>query len=229
MGIRARIAAIAVAGDVRRIRLACDAPFSFDAGQYLFIVHPSGRRIPFSIASSPHRLPELELHFRPIPGNEEAVLVTELLGASAELLLDGPHGDVHVGSVGRPLWLYAGGTGISQALSMISSLTARPAVAPVQLVWSVVTGGDLYCETELREFERIPWFRMTTLVDSPGDTTNAAVRHIEREGPPPDDATIVLCGGPGFVNSVADALASRGVQRARIRSDTFTYASGSGV
>src|SRR4030095_1523695 len=134
--VPARITAITRAGDVRRIRLALDTPFSFVAGQYLFIVHPSGRRIPFSIASSPHRLPELELHFRPLPGNEEAALMTELLDADA-LALDGPRGDVHVGAISRPLWLYAGGTGISQALAMISSIAQRPHDTPVRLIWSV--------------------------------------------------------------------------------------------
>src|SRR4029450_4095588 len=176
---------------------ALDTPFSFVAGQYLFIVHPSGRRIPFSIASSPHRLPELELHFRPLPGNEEAALMTELLDADA-LALDGPHGDVHVGAISRPLWLYAGGTGISQALAMISFIAQRPHDTPVRLIWSVANAADFYCEQELRQSEQAPWFIMTTAVDAPGDAVNAAVRVVERDRLPPEDATIVLCGGPGF-------------------------------
>jgi NAD(P)H-flavin reductase len=99
----------------------------------------------------------------------------------------------------------------------------------VRLIWSVANAADFYCEQELRQFEQAPWFIMTTAVDAPGDAVNAAVRVVERDGLPPEDATIVLCGGPGFVSSVADALASRGVARERMRSDMFTYESKSGV
>jgi NAD(P)H-flavin reductase len=164
-----------------------------------------------------------------LPDNDEAALVTELLDTDA-LALDGPHGEVHVASIpSRPLWLYAGGTGISQALAMISFIAQRPHDTPVRLIWSVADAADFYCERELREFEQVPWFNMTAVVDAPGDAVNAAVRVIERDGLPPEDSTIVLCGGPGFVSSVADALASRGVARERMRSDMFTYASKRGV
>ena len=223
--IRARIDALNIAGDVRRIRLTLDDPFRFYAGQYLFVVHPSGPRIPFSIASGPHRLPELELHFRPIAGNDDAVLVNELLIPRSMLILDGPHGDVHVAtSTTRPLWLIAGGTGVSQALAIASFLATCAQRAPVRLVWSVTHRTDLYCEGDLRALEKRHWFRCTPVIDVPGDSTNAAVRFIDRHRDEiPDDARILICGGPGFVRSVADALAARGIARPRLESDMFSY------
>jgi len=225
MTVRARIVALTTTGDVRRIRFALDDPFGFRAGQYLFVVHPSGRQIPFSIASGPHRLPELELHFRPLPGNEEAALMNELLRPEATVWFDGPNGDVHVAtSTSRPLWLFAGGTGVSQALSIASFLATTSQRLPVRLVWSVVRRKDLYCETELRAFEKRHWFRFEPVIDAPGDTANAAVRFIEQHRDDiATDARILISGGPGFVRSVADGLAAHGIERARLESDMFSY------
>ncbi len=96
--------------------------FDFAAGQYLEIQHPSGARIPLSIASAPYQLPQLELHYRSTPGDALAPLLDDLLKARGELDLRGPFGDVSVTAYAGPLLLVAGGTGISQALSILELL-----------------------------------------------------------------------------------------------------------
>ena len=225
MNVRARLVAVNFAGDVRRIRLNLDGPFPFHAGQYLFIVHRSGRRIPFSIASSPHLLPSIELHFRPLPGNEEATLVNEILAGGDVIDLDGPHGEVMVtAACEAPLVLIAGGTGIAQARSIVEFLTIREQGAMVLLLWSVARREELYCDSELVAFTDRPWFRYVPLIDMPGDAANAAVRYVERQGRTlPAAGRVLLCGGAGFVRSVTAALLKRGIARERLQADMYSF------
>ena len=207
---------------VRLISLTTVAPFAFDAGQYLNVVHPSGARIPMSIASAPERLPRLELHFRPLPGIADAALMLELVDRDAtELSIEGPFGDVRVrGPLDEDLWLFAGGTGISQCRSIAEHLLRVGQARPVRLVWSVTDATQLYCDGELRRLAR--WLDYTPLVDSP-ERPNAAVAWIDRTRPLLR-GRIVVSGGPGFVYAVVDALEGIGIGDATVESDVFAYA-----
>jgi CDP-4-dehydro-6-deoxyglucose reductase len=206
---------------VRLISLTV-APFAFDAGQYLNVVHPSGTRIPMSIASAPERLPRLELHFRPLPGVADAALMLELVDRDAiELSIEGPFGDVRVrGPLDGDLSLFAGGSGVSQCRSIVEHLRSVGQARPVRLVWSATRADQLYCDAELRGFA--DWLDYTPLVDSP-DRPNAAVAWLDAVRPPLR-GRIVVAGGPGFVYAVVDALERIGVGDATIESDVFAYA-----
>ena len=222
----ARIASIARHDSgVRLISLVLPAPFAFDAGQYLYVVHPSGARIPMSIASAPQRLPELDLHFRPLPGLADAALMLDIVdretAIGSNLVVDGPFGDVRVnGPLDDDLWLFAGGSGISQSLSIAEHLRSVGQTGLVRLVWSVTQADQLYCDASLRRFAR--WLEYTPLVDSPA-APNAAVAWLDRSSPVLSGRAIVS-GGPGFVYAVVDALERVGCGDATIESDVFGYA-----
>lgn len=206
---------------VRLITLALGSPFPFVAGQYLNVVHPGGVRIPMSIASAPDRLPQLELHYRPLPGVPEAALMNELLDGSRSLSIEGPHGDVRFdGPYDGDLLLIAGGSGISQCRAIIEHLRERKQAHRVRLVWSVTQSDQLYCDAELRAFAR--WLEYVPLVDAP-NSENAAIVWL-RTAELPRSGRIVVSGGPGFVYAVADVLRAIGVGTAVIESDVFSYA-----
>jgi CDP-4-dehydro-6-deoxyglucose reductase, E3 len=206
---------------VRRVALTLGSPFPFLAGQYLNVVHPGGVRIPMSIASAPDRLPQLELHYRPLPGAPEAALMNELLDGSQDLSIEGPHGDVRFdGPYDDDLLLIAGGSGISQCRAIIEHLRERKQTCRVRLIWSVTQSDQLYCDAELRAFAR--WLEYVPLVDAP-DSENAAIVWL-RTAELPQSGRIVVSGGPGFVHSVADVLRAIGVGCAAIESDVFSYA-----
>ena len=206
---------------VRLITLTLGSPFPFFAGQYLNVVHPGGARIPMSIASAPDRLPQLELHYRPLPGVPEAALMNELLDGSPELSIEGPYGDVWFdGPHDDGLLLIAGGSGISQCRAIIHHLRERKQIRRVQLVWSVTHADQLYCDAQLRAFTR--WLDYVAVVDAP-NSENAAIVWL-RTAALPQSGRIVVSGGPGFVHAVADALHAIGVGGAVIESDVFSYA-----
>jgi len=219
----ARIVSIArLDSDVRLVSLALASPFAFDAGQYLKVVHPSGARIPMSIASAPQRLPRLDLHFRPLPGVADAALMLELVdGDATELSIEGPFGDVRVrGPLDSDLWLFAGGSGISQCRSIADHLRSVGHARRVRLLWSVTDAEQLYCDAELRRFA--PWLDYAPLVDSP-ERPNAAVAWLN-ETRPALGGRIVVSGGPGFVYAVVDAIERIGTGGATPESDVFAYA-----
>jgi CDP-4-dehydro-6-deoxyglucose reductase, E3 len=219
----ARVASIARhESGVRLISLDLESPFAFRAGQYLYVVHPNGARIPMSIASAPERLPHLELHFRALADVADAALMLQLLDRShVPLMLDGPYGDVHVqGPLGSDLALFAGGSGISQCRSIVEHLRSRDHSRRVRLLWSVTQTDQLYCDADLRRMGR--WLDYTPLVDSP-ERPNAAVAWID-EHRPTLSGRVIVAGGPGFVYAVVDALARVGGHDATIESDVFAYA-----
>jgi CDP-4-dehydro-6-deoxyglucose reductase, E3 len=206
---------------VRLITLTLGSPFPFFAGQYLNVAHPGGVRIPMSIASAPDRLPQLALHYRPLPGVAEAALMNELLDGSETLSIDGPYGDVRFdGRHDDDLLLIAGGSGISQCRAIIDHLRERHQSHRVRLLWSVTHAGQLYCDAELRAFAR--WLDYFPVVDVPG-SENAAIGWL-RTAALPQSGRIVVSGGPGFVYAVVDVLRTIGVGGTVIESDVFSYA-----
>jgi CDP-4-dehydro-6-deoxyglucose reductase, E3 len=207
---------------VRLITLTIHASFPFFAGQYLNVVHPGGARIPMSIASAPNHLPRLELHYRPLPGVAEAVLMNELLvNGSTELKLDGPYGEVRFdGRSAADLLLIAGGSGITQCRAIVDHLRASGQTHAVRLVWSVTQPDQLYCDEELRTFAA--WLDYIAVVDLPG-RENAAITWL-RDAKLPQSGRIVVSGGPGFVYAVVDVLNATGIADTSIESDVFSYA-----
>jgi CDP-4-dehydro-6-deoxyglucose reductase, E3 len=220
--IPARIQSIALHDSgVRRITLSLSDPFTHRAGQYLSVVHPSGVRIPLSIASAPHRLPELELHFRPLPGVADAELMNELLASAADLQIDGPHGNVIVeGPTSDELLLIAGGTGIAQCGCIVDHLGSVAQQSPVRLIWGVTEPAQLYCDSQFRAAPR--WLSYLALIDAPG-RGSAAVEWLRQNSKPPR-GRVIVSGSPGFVYAIDDALQAIGTARATVESDVFSYA-----
>ncbi|MEE8245416.1 MAG: hypothetical protein V3R27_10485 [Pseudomonadales bacterium] len=245
------------------IRLELEEPFQFAAGQYLEIEHPSGTRIPLSIASAPHRLPRLELHYRSTPGDDLAALLDGLLQKGRTLDLCGPFGDVIVttleavskrdrfwGAHGRatifrrtmggfrrkpwsknartaflrpliesPLMLVAGGTGISQALSIIEHIDQLLSPPAVTLLWCVDTAEALYARGQLAG---LSWLSANYLVDDRRTSDNEGLVWLSEHLRTHAYARTLLCGGPSFVYAVVDHL--RAEQRmTALESDVFAY------
>lgn len=204
-----------LAGDVIRLTLSTPASFPFQAGQYLNVCHPDGTRIPFSIASPPERLPEIEIHFRPVASLPEATLMQSLLDPGRDIDVEGPHGDVWVDTLQAPLLIIAGGTGVAQANAILSHNGVTPSPAEKTLVWSISS-------PDARYFEPVyPGVSTFVAVDNeqPG-----ALGWLAQTQPDLADYLIILCGPPDFVYVVTDALLAMGVSRDQLRADAFTYA-----
>ena len=74
------------------LRLPAVEDFRFQAGQYLDVMLPGGRRRSFSIASPPHDAGLLELHVRRVVGGQFTDWVFESMRPGELLRIEGPLG-----------------------------------------------------------------------------------------------------------------------------------------
>ena len=207
---------------VVRLRLESQAPsFGCRAVQYPAVVHPDGAVIPFAIASAPHRLPELEVHFQPLPDNDDAARMLGLLVAGSTLRLQPPAGNVFVDGTEQALFFVCGGSGIAQAWSMLEHLSHQRTRPRVGLQWCVDQPSMLYLSKRLTQLDFI---EPVIFVDDRRDEDNAGLAWLRNHTDDIRDGKIVLCGGPAFVWAAVDALQSGGNSRLQLASDVFDYA-----
>src|SRR4029434_10749393 len=78
--------------DVMRVRLSCDAPISFRAGQYVTILREGGLARSYSIASLPEES-AIELHVRRIAGGKMSGWLHDEARVGDQVSIVGPSGD----------------------------------------------------------------------------------------------------------------------------------------
>jgi CDP-4-dehydro-6-deoxyglucose reductase len=203
----------------QRIRLEAEN-FRFTAGQYLEVIHPDGTRIPLSIASSPARLPELELHYRSTPGNPEAAAMDDLLHGT-HLTIGPAQGAVHGPSDDIELVVVAGGSGAAQAFCLAEDRAERnPRGSNTRVLWCADHDDDLY------DLERLGKLvaEVLVFVDDRRDTANKGIQWLTNHAHTLADAAVVIAGSPGFVYAVTDALTAAGVNPRALQSDVYAYA-----
>jgi CDP-4-dehydro-6-deoxyglucose reductase len=103
------------------LRLPAAEAFSFEAGQYLDVMLPGGRRRSFSIASPPHDSRLLELHVRRVAGGEFSERLIDEPTRSSLLTIEGPLGQFvyRESRDAAPMLLVGGGTGLAPLLSIL--------------------------------------------------------------------------------------------------------------
>lgn len=201
-----------------------DNTLHFHAGQYLQIVHPDGTGIPLSAASSPLRLPQLTFHYQSTADSEDARRVDELLSQQQPLRLLGPGGTVFVtAQESGPLLLAAGGTGASQALSIIDDLVLRGTYTQVTLICCADREEDFYFREALAQLE-VPWLRLEYFADPKRASDNLGMRWLSEHAGQFSNWRTILCGGPPFVYAACDALVSGGMAMEQTESDVYAYA-----
>ena len=207
-------------GAVQVIQLSVADSFDFEPGQYTSVRHPSGAAIPFSIASSPHRLPELELHFQPIEGLDEARLMSALLRTEQSLLLEPAAGRVRVPEDDHPLVFICGGSGIAQAWCMLEWLHEMQDARVTKVLWCLDRIDQAYLAPRLEALA----IDVDVLVDPTRDERNAGLRWLDQHADQLSDAHLILCGGPPFVWAVTDRLDAAGTTGRSRQSDVYEYA-----
>ncbi|MEO7206529.1 MAG: 2Fe-2S iron-sulfur cluster-binding protein [Steroidobacteraceae bacterium] len=139
------------------LRLPIAEDFSFEAGQYIDILLPGGRRRSFSIASPPHEARPLELHVRRISGGEFSERLFHEDMRAALLSIEGPLGTFtyhpHRSEAPRMV-LIGGGTGIAPLLSILRHLIENGVERDMQLYWGVRSERDLYAHATLEQLSR---------------------------------------------------------------------------
>ena len=184
----------------------------------------------YSIASAPED-EQLVLTVERLEDGEVSPYLVEELRAGDELELRGPIGGFFVWeeSLGGPLVLIGGGSGVVPLRSMLRHWVAGSRSVPVHLVYSSRSLGEVIYREELlgyaAEYDGVD-VRFALTREWPEDYTGHTGRIDaallgQVAGPPADGALIYVCGPSGFVETAANWLVELGHAPERIRTERF--------
>jgi ferredoxin-NADP reductase len=183
----------------------------------------------YSIASAPED-PNLVLTVERLADGEVSPYLTDELRPGDELELRGPIGGYFVweDSLGGPLLMIAGGSGVVPFRAILRHRTAAGATTPACLVYSSRALDDVIYRQELAE-----------LADHDGVSVHLALTRewpedwqghrgrIDRQlleqlaWPPAQQPLVYVCGPTVFVEAVAESLVQSGHQPGRIKTERF--------
>jgi CDP-4-dehydro-6-deoxyglucose reductase len=215
------------------LRLPVAEDFTFEAGQYIDILLPGGRRRSFSIASPPHDARPLELHVRRVAGGEFTDRLFHEEMRAALLTIEGPLGEFtyrpHTSHAPPRMLLVGGGTGIAPILSILRHLIENGIPRDMQLFWGVRSEQDLYAHATLEQLSR----RAASLTYAPvlseaspawrgltGWVHEAALAGVQDL----ETIEVYAAGPPAMIAAIQREYAARGSATSRLYFDSFDYA-----
>jgi len=209
--------------NAKTFRLALPHPSSHLAGQHYIVrlTAPDGYTASrsYSVASPPDGSAEIELTVERLRDGEVSSFLHEVVMPGDTIEVRGPIGGWFVWRGDTPALLVGGGSGVVPLMAMLrlSRRAGRPDL--LRLVVSARSPADLYYAGELPGPE-------TTIV-----YTRAAppswprpVGRLNRGDLPASvapDATVYVCGSPGFADAATELLGDAGIPANRIRVERF--------
>lgn len=214
------------------LRLPLAETFTFEAGQYIDILLPGGRRRSFSIASPPHDARPLELHIRRVAGGEFSDRLFHDDQLNALLTIEGPLGSFTyrpAESEAVPMVLIGGGTGIAPLLSILRHLIENDIPRDMRLFWGVSSEQDLYAQARLEALSgRAASLSYTPVLSeptSPWPGLTGWVHEAALNGIGDLEAVDVYAAGPpAMIAAIQREYAARGSATTRLFFDSFDYA-----
>jgi ferredoxin-NADP reductase len=177
----------------------------------------------YSIASAPED-EHLVLTVERLDDGEVSPYLTDELRPGDDLELRGPIGGYFVWreSLGGPLLLVGGGSGVVPLRAMLRHHRAVGSDVPARLLYSARTRDDLIYREELSGYDTV----VTLTREQPQGWTGHTGRVgrellVEVVWPPAERPLVYLCGPTGFVEGVADALVALGHDPSHIRTERF--------
>jgi ferredoxin-NADP reductase len=178
----------------------------------------------YSIGSAPED-DRLTLTIERLDDGEVSPYLVDELRAEDELEVRGPIGGYFVWeeSLGGPLALIAGGSGIVPLRSILRHHRLIGSEVPVRLLYSARSLNDVIYREELLAAEEV---QLTLTRAQPDGWTGHRGRVDSRlvsefVWPPSEAPLIYICGATGFVETVAEALVEAGHAPARVRTERF--------
>jgi CDP-4-dehydro-6-deoxyglucose reductase len=212
-----------------------DTLCQFMPGQYLEILPPEAGWLAraYSIGNAPRDDGSVELQIRHVAGGRLSDWLFDSLGEGDLVRARGPQGHFTLRSApGTPLVFVAGGTGFAPIKAMIEQQLAMGPTAEIRLIWGAGTREDLYELDILGAWaERGAKVHCTVAVDhgplpeglAPGvlAVPGSLAQAIASSGAALAGFDGYVAGPPAMMASVMEALAQAGIDRERVRVDSF--------
>lgn len=215
-----------------RLKLPASQRLQFLAGQYVDALLAGGKRRAFSIASSPVREDEIELHIRHVDGGDFTGWVFNELKERDILRLEGPLGTFFVRNdeTDRPMIMMGGGTGFAPVKAMIEDLLEHDDTRPVELYWGARSAAELYMDSLPKQWDKDhDHIRYRCAVSEPGeDLAGGAFAGFVHEAviddhPDLSGYDIYMSGPPAMIESAKKAFARAGAREDRLFYDSFEF------
>ena len=218
--------------NVYRITLKVE-DFTFEAGQYLMIMLPTGEQVPYSIGSAPHELPTLTLYVLVSDPSSLANKVVEHIKSSDSITIKAPGGDCHIANgvletAPDNILLIAGGTGFAQIKSVFSHLVEQNFTGNVSFYWGLRTPMDVFAQDWLEEAHKYTPFSLDVIVNDSNDEWHGRsgwlYEAVLADHPDLSKSAAFISGSVGMVYGTLDQLEAKGLSKERCFSDVFAYA-----
>jgi ferredoxin-NADP reductase len=220
---------------VKTFTLALPKWIAHQAGQHydVRLTAPDGYRAQrsYSIASSPEQKGELELTVERLEEGEVSTYLHDVLIVGDQVELRGPIGGYFVweASMGGPLLLVAGGSGIVPLMAMIRHRHDVGSKVPLRLLYSSRTFEDIIYRDELERLRMdAPGFKVFhTLTRAQPQNWKGYGKRIDMKmleevaKPLGDDLIAYICGPTALVEGVANGLVTLGIPAGQIRTERF--------
>jgi phenol hydroxylase P5 protein len=201
---------------IKGVHLKLDRPMAFQAGQYINLQLPGveGTRA-FSLANTPRRADEVELHVRRVDGGLATTMIHDRLQVGHAVELSGPYGQFFVRTSQRgDLIFIAGGSGLSSPQSMILDLLESGDTRQIVLFQGARNRAELYnrelFEELAREFGNFTYVPALSQAEDDEEWTgfkgyvhDAAKQHFEGRF---SSRKAYLCGPPVMIDSAITCL-----------------------
>lgn len=185
----------------------------------------------YSIASSPEQTGEIELTVERLEEGEVSTYLHDVLIVGDQVELRGPIGGYFVweASMGGPLLLVAGGSGIVPMMAMLRHRKAANSKVPIRLLYSSRTYEDIIYRDELERLNRdhsgLEVFHTLTRGKPQGwegYDRRIDIHMLEEVARPYGrDLKAYICGPTALVEGVANGLVELGIPVKQIRTERF--------
>lgn len=207
-----------------KLQLPEQTRLEFYPGQYLMLAAENGEFYPFSIASTPQQLPQIELHI--LARNNAAVQLIKEFEQGSPAIIQPPCGDVRLQDSGKPLLLIAAGTGLAQMHSMLEHCRITNSNTQIDLYWGAKSADEFYQVPAWSQWQKMPNVRLHKVVSHNrwqgrnGMLHEAVCEDIQDFG----GLQVFVSGSPNMVYTTLDAFVSAGMQKQQMQADVFSFA-----
>ncbi|HKO25655.1 MAG TPA: ferredoxin reductase [Chloroflexota bacterium] len=185
----------------------------------------------YSIASPPEEQPHVTLTVERLDDGEVSPYLTEELRVGDKLELRGPIGGYFVweASMGGPLLLVAGGSGIVPLMAMVRHRAAVGSTVPTRLLYSSRSDADIIYRAELERLAgsstMLEVVHTLTRAQPPGWTGSQRCIDTgmlrEVAWPAEHHPLMYICGPTPFVETAAASLVTLGHDPGRVKTERF--------